>query len=139
MIDQPSKHLNAKRRATCNTCLSMLLLFAIALPSSNAVAGEKPGAVLRCGWWDNPTPGNVWFTDKDGEWTVAMQGMYEAEGKGPDFKASQQVDTNGPHGHGCACMQVETDAQERRITKIISARAVSLRQCRSDRALKEPR
>ena len=33
-------------------------------------------AVQRCGWWDNPSPGNVWLTDRQGQWTIAIQGLY---------------------------------------------------------------
>ena len=28
----------------------------------------------RCGWLENPTPGNYWLTDKDGDWTISTQG-----------------------------------------------------------------
>ncbi len=43
---------------------------------------------LRCGWFDNPTPGNFWLVDRDGSWEVGVQGGYQAKGldRIPDFE-----------------------------------------------------
>jgi hypothetical protein len=91
----------------------------------------------RCGWLDNSTPANWLLTDRDGEWLIGSQGGYQAPGLDelPDMSARGWVETNGPHGHGCACMTVTTDRARMRITRIISARPVPLRQCRADRRL----
>jgi hypothetical protein len=112
---------------------------AAALFASSAQSGsEEPQ--LRCGWFENPTPGNAWLADKDGEWLVGIQGGHQADGDWPDFKPSQWVRTNRPssYGYGCACMKVSVDAKEHAITKIHSASARPLSACRNDRALKKP-
>jgi hypothetical protein len=108
------------------------------LPFDPAKVGP---AVKRCGWWDNATPGNVWLTDRDGEWTVAQQGLYEAVGDGPDFKRGQQAPLDAVHGHGCACMMVRADPESKFVLSIADAKALPLKTCRSDPKLegKEPR
>lgn len=111
----------------------------VTVPVAMAAPKEKGGrAVLRCGWFDNPTPGNAWLTDKDGVWTVALQGQHEAHGDWPVFRPREWVSTNGHHGHGCACLRVVNDAGSNTILRILSARSRPLGQCRSDRALHEP-
>ena len=105
---------------------------------SPAIAAET-----RCGWYMNPTPGNLWLMDKDATWTITSQAQAlgpDAKGaeKTPDFDPSQFVETNNPgsgYGYGCACMSVRTDRRNARVTQLISARPVPLAQCRSDRAL----
>jgi len=93
----------------------------------------------RCGWFENPTPGNAWLTDKDGEWEIGTQGGYQAEGDWADFSDDQWVKTNVNYGYGCACMKVAVDTKNRRILKISSATAKPLTACRNDPALKEPK
>lgn len=109
--------------------------------AAQAGAGGRPAeaAVLRCGWFENPTPGNAWLTDRDAEWTIGIQGGHQAEGDWPTFGARQWVATNRSYGHGCACMQVIADGDTHEIRRILSARARPLAACRSDPALKEPR
>jgi hypothetical protein len=105
-----------------------------ALPLSTQAAEEN-----RCGWFTNPTPGNAWLNDRDGEWTIAIQGGYQAEGDWPEFKPKQWKITNaGDHGYGCACMRVTTNRGEMRILSIQSAKARPLSACRSDRKLPKP-
>lgn len=93
----------------------------------------------RCGWLSNPTPGNVWFNDKDGEWLIGVQGGYQANGDWADFKPSQWVETNVHYGYGCSCMSVTTNKKSRRILTIKSAVARPLSACRKDKKLKEPK
>ena len=93
-------------------------------------------AETRCGWFSNPTPANAWLTDADGEWTIAVQGGYQAEGDWPDFKPSQWVKTNVNYGYGCSCMRVTSDRGSMRIVMIHSATPKSLATCRKDKALK---
>ena len=94
-------------------------------------------AERRCGWLENPTPANYWFTDRDGEWTISAQGGYHAPGwdEMPDMTTRGWVRTNGSYGYGCACMEVTTNRREMLVTRVISARPVPLRQCRADRRL----
>jgi hypothetical protein len=97
---------------------------------------ETGPPALRCGWWDNPTPGNVFFTDRDGEWTVAMQGMYEADGDWPNFARDQTAPRDAPHRHGCACARMQADPQSHLVSRFTDAHARPLKVCRSDAALK---
>jgi hypothetical protein len=105
------------------------------------VQAEPQKIQTRCGWFENPTPGNAWLFDKDGRWIISTQMGHRAEGAWPDFdvKPSQWVRTNGEHGHGCACMQVITDPKDHLILRIVSASVRPLNVCRNDPVLKEPR
>jgi hypothetical protein len=90
----------------------------------------------RCGWFSNPTPANVWLYDREGEWTIGVQGGYQVEGDWPwpDFKR-QWVRTNVNYGYGCACLQLRVNKETHEVMEIKSARARPLSQCRKDRAL----
>lgn len=48
---------------------------------AGVAAAQQPGSAQRCGWLDNPTPGNASLYDKDGEWTIAVQGGHQGEGR----------------------------------------------------------
>ena len=134
--------VHAGRKMHCRIDLRMNFLVAalLSLAGSAALADNlKPAhSTLRCGWFDNPTPANAWLVDREGEWTVGIQGGHQAEGEWPTFAPRQWVKTNGGHGHGCACLTVVADPETHEILRIVSARAVPLSQCRRDRALKEP-
>jgi hypothetical protein len=115
----------------------LLQAFVAGAPAHAAGADRAP---ILCGWFDNPTPGNAWLTDRDGEWTLGTQGGEQAEGDWPDFAADRWVETNGSHGHGCACMRVVADREAREIRRILAAWSRPLSACRQDRQLrgKEP-
>jgi len=94
---------------------------------------SRAATTTRCGWFDNPSPSNVWLRDRDGEWTVAIQGGHQAEGDWPTFAKGQWVHSNaGSYGHGCACLNVEVDAEQKLVLKIVSAQARPLAACRAD-------
>jgi Protein of unknown function (DUF4087) len=38
-------------------------------------------AVVRCGWFDNPSPSNAWLHDRDGAWSIGIQGSHQAKGR----------------------------------------------------------
>jgi hypothetical protein len=106
---------------------------------SNGYFGDPDAlrvAETRCGWFVNPTPANAWLVDADREWIIGTQGGEQAEGDWPNFKPSQWVETNVHYGYGCACMKVETNKADDRITRIFSATAKPLSACRKDKALK---
>lgn len=111
-----------------------------ATPEKPKESASKPAGEYenRCGWFVNPTPGNAWLVDADGEWIIGTQGGEQADGDWPEFSDSQWVATNGNYGHGCACMQVTVDKDDFRILKIKSAKAKPLADCRRDKALTEP-
>lgn len=118
-----------------------LVLVLLGAASSAAIADGTPSERLhtRCGWFDNPSPGNATLTDRDGEWTVAQQGTSSATGRWPRFTTAQWVQTgSGSAGHGCACLKVRDDAGSATIVDIVSARAAALSKCRQDKALVEP-
>lgn len=106
------------------------------------VPPEKPaksgGFELRCGWYANPTPGNHWLTDADGEWTLGVQGGHQAEGDFPEFADDQWVKTNGYYGYGCACIRARVDVGTREVLEIKEAYARPLTACKNDPALNDP-
>jgi hypothetical protein len=108
--------------------LALLLLLA---------AGGAEAAERRCGWFVNPTPGNMWLEDRDGLWVLGAQGGHQAEGTDrlPDMARGGWVATNGSYGHGCACLVVETDRTERLILRLHAAEPLPLSRCRTDRSL----
>ena len=93
----------------------------------------------RCGWIHNPTPGNWWLTDRDGQWIMMTQGSYEAPGMENigDISAGDYVRTNGNYGYACGCMEVDTDG-EGTIARIYSFRQLSIGKCENDAALPSP-
>jgi hypothetical protein len=119
-----------------------LILKTLVLTSVIILALSIPAAALaetRCGWVQNPTPGNWWLTDRDGEWTMMAQGSYEAPGMDNigDISAGDYVATNGNYGYACGCMEVDTDRQGT-ITQIYSFRQLPMRKCTKDNALPAP-
>ena len=94
-------------------------------------------ASVRCGWLDNPSPGNASLYDKDGEWTIAVQGGHQANGDWPpDFKPGQWISRGaGDYGYGCVCLTVDVDMQEKNVRNILSGKARPLSVCRSDPAI----
>ena len=116
-------------------------LAAVVAAVSSPVGGASApsGFETRCGWFDNPTPANVWFYDRDGEWTIGVQGGYQVEGDWPwpHFKPGQWVATNNDYGYGCVCMEMRVNKETREVSEIRSSRARPLSACRKDRALKK--
>ena len=127
------------------TILINLLFVAMAFagaqpqPADEASEARSTKFETRCGWFINPTPSNVWFRDRDGEWTIATQGGHQAEGDWPVFKPQQWVRSPnaGSYGYGCACMQVRVNKQTKEVMEIKSSHARTLTQCRQDPALKK--
>ena len=105
------------------------------VPTGSAGSTTEPFET-RCGWFSNPTPANASLYDREDEWVIAVQGGHQADGDWPEFGKGQWVETNGHHGYGCACMQVNVDRNEHRVIKIVSATAKALSACRKDAALK---
>lgn len=108
-----------------------------------ATFAEKSASVqkveTRCGWVANPTPGNWWLTDKDGTWTIGVQGGYQADGDVPEFPSSKWVETNGSYGYGCACLRVTVNRKKSQVTSIKGGTVKALSVCRKDPNLKEPK
>jgi hypothetical protein len=104
-----------------------------------APAGRAATA-RRCGWLHNPTPGNWWLIDRDGEWVLATQGGDQAPGLDsmPDMTTAGWAEVNGHYGYGCACATITGDPATRRVERASRFEPRPLRLCRSDPALPPP-
>jgi hypothetical protein len=118
--------------------ISLLCVASLAHTVQAQAGKETAASQRRCGWWENPTPGNAWLNDRDGSWIVGSQGGHQAEGDWPSFTDAQWVRTNGYYGYGCACLRVAADANTQQVQQILSAVAKPLAACRVDRNLREP-
>lgn len=105
-------------------------------------SAEKPASdkfELRCGWYANPTPGNHWLNDADGEWIIGVQGGHQAEGESfPEFRDDQWVKVNGSYGYGCGCIRARVDRKTGYVLEIREAFAKPLSACENDPKLREP-
>src|SRR3954469_8265740 len=111
-----------KRRLTLFGCaLLAAVLFLSLSPARRAQSAPAPFET-RCGWFSNPTPANIWLYDREGEWTIGVQGGYQVESDWdwPEFKPGQWVETNGEHGYGCACMQLRVEKETHHVLEIKS-------------------
>ncbi|ELZ5938906.1 DUF4087 domain-containing protein [Providencia stuartii] len=97
------------------------------------------GQEIRCGWLDNPTPGNLWLIDRDAEWSISQQGGHESEGIEKiidnSIDPSEIIYTNGNYGVRCACLSVEVDNKSKTIIKIYSFDLLKIKQCRDDKKI----
>ena len=111
------------------------IIFFLLMISINSYASE-----LRCGWLQNPTPGNQWLSDKDGIWDISLHGDYMAQGvdKIKGFPGGQYVKTNGDYGYWCSCIKVDVDLSEKKITQIYSSKVLPLDRCLTDKTLPRP-
>ncbi len=53
---------------------SVIPLVFFGMLSVSSVATGAQAAENRCGYIENPTPGNWWLTDADASWTIGTQG-----------------------------------------------------------------
>lgn len=111
---------------------------AMALLATLFATSAQAGTERRCGWIANPTPANWWLNDREAEWTISVQGGYQATGVDlPDFTGKQWLITNaGDHGYGCACLTATFDHKTKRVLRIAAVKQLPLRQCKADKALK---
>jgi hypothetical protein len=118
----------------------MRRLLLAALPLCLAFTAAEAAPENRCGWVVNPTPGNWWLTDRDGDWILATQGS-DREALGMenigDISAGDYKAVNGNYGYACGCMKVETEVSggQRHITAVYSFKQGKLAQCAKDKAL----
>lgn len=99
------------------------------------------GPLTRCGWVSNPTPGNWYLSDSDGDWTLATQGSDQEAGGMDligDISAGDYEATNGNYGYACGCMKVLDDPSNMRIIEVLSFRQSRLSKCASDPKLPAP-
>ena len=115
----------------------LLAMTMISASPGSPVSTSLQKSEMRCGWFSNPTPANAWLHDRDGVWTIGIQGGYQAEGDWPDFSPKQWVVTNVHYGYGCACLKVRVDRSTKKVIEIESAQARPLSVCRRDKALRK--
>lgn len=122
----------------CLALASQTSLAMASMPTATAASEAMAAATqLRCGWYDNPSPGNASLVDRDGDWLIGQQGGHQASGEWPRFGTGQWVRTGaGSAGYGCACLRVEIDSDAQEIRAILSSRALPLANCRKDKALR---
>lgn len=117
--------------------LAVAVMTALAIGPASGLAAA-PRTEKRCGYLSNPTPANWWLTDRDGEWTIGVQGGYQAEGLDvlpENFYEKGWVKTNGWYGYRCACLTVTTDRKEMRIRRIYSGEPLAIKRCKQDKSL----
>jgi hypothetical protein len=124
--------------------IAPLFLLLAAADLSPAQSTQKDGTATakfetRCGWLENPTPGNISLYDGEDEWMIAVQGAYQVEQDWPwpKFGRGQWVETNGHHGYGCACLEAQADRPNGTLIAIRKTAAKPLQACRDDGALKK--
>jgi hypothetical protein len=112
----------------------------VSVPAAAAPAAAGPATARRCGWLHNPTPGNWWLDDRDGQWVLASQGGRQADGmeEMEDMSVAGWKETNGYYGYGCACMTITADPVSGDVIRFTSAKGKPLRQCERDKALPKP-
>jgi hypothetical protein len=129
--------MTAKFRKYCATAG----VCAVALIGVTPLETQKsaPGA-LRCGWYQNPSPGNQYLTDRDAQWIVSMQGLYEAPGQDRLSAMDKYgwVKTNVEYGYSCACIRMDVNRKTQKVTRIYSGYAIPMSRCRNDKALPRP-
>jgi hypothetical protein len=123
----PGSHGRVGRRVV--TVASVFALGLIA-PLHFALAEE------RCGWLENPTPGNWWLRDAHGLWIISAQGDLDTAGveKLPEAAPDHFVATNGHYGYSCACVSGTFDDHSERM-RVDAARILPLSVCRGDKGL----
>ena len=131
MLSTPNSRLRAGRRLASAGVTVALTLAASLCP---ALAEE------RCGWLENPTPGNWWLKDAHGVWIISTQGGAYAEGteKLPQPQPDRFVATNGQYGYSCVCLTGAFDVHAQTMTRVDLARTSPLSVCRNDKALPAP-
>ncbi|CAN5781261.1 hypothetical protein BH11PSE3_BH11PSE3_10320 [soil metagenome] len=114
-------------------------IIAVVVLATAALAGPA-WSEMRCGWLQNPTPGNYFLLDSEAEWTAAAQGGLRAKGldNSADLLAGDYVRTNGYYGYACVCMAVSVDRENKRITRIETVAQKRLDDCRRDPKLPRP-
>jgi len=109
-----------------------IYLFLLLVPLMS-FASEK-----RCGWLDNPSPAHLWLIDKDGSWSLSIQGGYSVDDESmdnipwPSENEDEFVRTNNNYGFSCACLDVEVDRGKLVVLKVISGEHLLLKRCLED-------
>jgi len=125
---------SARRSPHSTARASVAIVLALSACLGRALADE------RCGWLENPTPGNWWLKNADGVWIISAQGGPYAEGaeKLPEPTPGQFVATNGHYGYSCACVSGNFDGRTQSVTRLDATRVLALSVCQDDKTLPSP-
>jgi hypothetical protein len=101
-------------------------------------------AETRCGWYHNPTPGNVILEDADGQWWLSTQGSAPVPGfedaYTPAFDNRLRLDYAGRvtdrYGYSCACAEGAFGKDE--VLSISRLTELPLSRCEADPNLPDP-
>lgn len=120
--------------STINCPLKKSLLLPAILSCLSLITLPANATETRCGWLQNPTPANWYLRDKDGTWTISLQGGYQAGGMDniPSLNDREYIKTNVNYGYACACLDVVADSDRMRITIIQRGEQLPLSTCRED-------
>jgi hypothetical protein len=121
----------ARRRISSSGLVIVLALSACSRPTD---AGE------RCGWLENPTPGNWWLKNSPALWIISAQGGRYAGGaeKLSEPTPERFVATNGHYGYLCAGVSGIFDDHAQLMTRLDATRVLALSVCRDDKTLPSP-
>lgn len=119
--------------------VTLILVASSWAASTKSKSVNLNGFETRCGWFSNPTPGNISLYDRDREWIIGVQGGYQVEGdwEWPTFASGQWVKTNVHYGYGCACLEVKVDHPSAKVLAVNNVHAKPLKLCRRDKSLKK--
>ena len=114
-----------------------VLFFGACLAIGATIAPIPAAAETRCGWFVNPTPGNFWLIDPEGEWAIAWQGQEQPPGFEimPDMSRGGWVETNGHYGYGCGCVAGVVDTVKKKFIRITGGEPQPLAVCRRNKRL----
>ena len=101
-------------------------------------------AETRCGWYHNPTPGNVILEDADGQWWISTQGSAPVPGFDdaytPAFDNRVRIDYAGQvtdrYGYSCACAEGAFTGDA--VLSISRLTELPIAQCEDDPNLPDP-
>lgn len=118
-------------------------LFKMAIVSLLAATlfNNVQAAETRCGWLQNPTPGNWFLTDAEGSWTISTQGQNPNDAiELPvlNEKKGWFVKTGGSSGYACSCLSVTVDKPNKQILTASKAKQLPIKKCSTDKSLPKP-
>ncbi|MGO4871492.1 MAG: DUF4087 domain-containing protein [Roseiarcus sp.] len=107
-----------------------------------AAHAAADASARRCGWLENPTPGNWWLTDQKAEWILATQGAPQPTPDPmdmiPDISVHDYVKTNGEYGYACACLEGRFDQATKHVLEVTAFKQLPLQVCKTDKNLPKP-
>ncbi len=115
--------------------MKLKLLIPAIISSCFIVVIPAKAAETRCGWLINLTSDDNWYLkDKDGQWTISVQGEYQAGGMNnmPPFNDDESFKLGVNYRSFCACLNVVTDRNRMRMTTIQGGEQLPLSTCHED-------